>query len=195
MYWNLLKREHPIIFTFFVYDDYNLIYIKLVKFVFLLATYMIMNILFFSDKIMHKLYLNNGIYDFVQHLPQIIYSTIISGLIEILLCYLSLTDKSIYKIKHLMLLNLSEKMRLVYKCIKIKLIIFFSFTFVFIIFYWYIISTFCSVYKNSQIIFIKDWIFSFLLGMIIPFFIYLIPSSLRKFSSYFYKCSKLIPIY
>ena len=34
MYWNLLKREHPIIFTFFVYDDYNLIYIKLVKFVF-----------------------------------------------------------------------------------------------------------------------------------------------------------------
>ena len=195
MYWNLLKREHPIIFTFFVYDDYNLIYIKLVKFVFLLATYMIMNILFFSDKIMHKLYLNNGIYDFVQHLPQIIYSNIISGLIEILLCYLSLTDKSIYKIKHLMLLNLSEKMRLVYKCIKIKLIIFFSFTFVFIIFYWYIISSFCSVYKNSQIIFIKDWIFSFLLGMIIPFFIYLIPSSLRKFSSYFYKCSKLIPIY
>ena len=27
IYWSLLRREHPILFTFFVYDDYNLIYI------------------------------------------------------------------------------------------------------------------------------------------------------------------------
>ena len=32
IYWGLLKREHPIIFTFFAFDDYNLIYIKLTRF-------------------------------------------------------------------------------------------------------------------------------------------------------------------
>ena len=204
MYWSLLRREHPIIFTFFVYDDYNLLYIKIVRFVFLLGTYMIINVFFFSNETFHQLYVDKGKYDFVQQIPQIIYSTIITGLIEILLCCLSLTDKSIYKIKILMLKNLSTKMKSIYKCINIKLIIFFSFTFTLIIFYWYIVAAFCSVYKNTQIIFIKNSIFSFLLGMILPFIIYLIPSSLRKCalknknsktSFYIYKLSKIIPIF
>jgi len=204
IYWGLLKREHPIIFTFFAFDDYNLIYIKLTRFIFLTSTDMVMNVFFFSDESMHKLYVNYGKYDFIQQIPQILYSTIISKLIEIILCYLSLTDKPIYQIKNLMLDNSSKQMQFIYKCINIKLIIFFVFTFIFIIFYWYIISAFCSVYKNTQITFIKDWIFSFLLGILLPFFLYLIPSSLRicaiknknnKCSSFIYKLSEIIPIF
>ena len=48
---------------------------------------------------MHKLFLNYGKYNFVQQIPQITYSTIISSVIEIFLCYLSLTDKYFYLIK------------------------------------------------------------------------------------------------
>ena len=59
-----------------------------------------MNVFFFPDETIHKLYLNYGKYDFVQNIPQIIYSIIISKLIEIFLCYLSLTDKPIYKVKN-----------------------------------------------------------------------------------------------
>ena len=100
IYWGILKREQPIIFTFFIFDDYNLIYIKLIRFIFLLVTDMAMNVFFFPDETIHKLYLNYGKYDFVQNIPQIIYSIIISKLIEIFLCYLSLTDKPIYKVKN-----------------------------------------------------------------------------------------------
>ena len=164
-----------------------------------------MNVFFFSDESMHKLYINYGKYDFVQQIPQIIYSIIITKLIEVLLCYLSLTDKPIYQIKSLIINDYSStKMKFIYKCINIKLIIFFLFTFIFMLLYWYIVSAFCAVYKNTQKAFIKDWIFSFILSIVLPFVIYLIPSSLRicsiknrrlKCSSFIYKLSVIIPLF
>jgi len=92
----------------------------------------------------------------------------------------------------------------IFKCITIKLIIFLIFTFMFILFYWYTVSSFCAVYKNSQTTFILDWIFTSLFGFLIPFVIYLIPSGLRicalkkqkwKASLVIYKLSKIIPIF
>ena len=204
MYINILKREHHILFTFCNFNDYNLIYIKLVRFIFLISTDMAMNVFFFSDESMHKLYINYGKYDFIQQIPQILYSTAVSKLIEIILCYLSLTDSPIYQVKNKMLDNSSNEMKLTYKYINIKLIIFFVFTFLFIVFYWYIIVAFCAVYKNTQIAFIKDCAFSFLSGIILPFIIYLIPSALRicsikynncKGSIFIFKLSKIIPIF
>ena len=185
IYLSNLKREHLILFTFFVCDDYNLIYIKLARFIFLITTDMVMNVFFFSDESMHKLFISYGKYDFIQQFPQILYSAIISKLLEIFLCYLSLTDKPIYKLKKLKINDPSTSK--VFKCINIKLIIFFIFTFVFILFYWYVVSAFCCVYKNTQIAFIKDWIFSFILGILLPFIIYLIPSALRIF--HFFNCN------
>ena len=95
IYFSLIKREHIIIFTFLVYDDYNLIYIKISRFIFLIVSDMAMNVFFFQDESMHKLFLNYGKYDFIQQIPQIIYSTLISQLLEVFLCFLSLTDKHI----------------------------------------------------------------------------------------------------
>ena len=202
IYLSNLKREHPILFTFFSFNDYNLIYIKLARFIFLMTTDMALNIFFFSDESMHKLYIDYGKYDFVQKIPQILYSTVISKLLEIFLCYLSLTDKPIYKLKKLKIDNPSKTKE--FKCINNKLIIFFIFTSAFMIFYWYVVSAFCSVYKNTQITFIKDWIFSFVLGILLPFIIYLIPSALRicdikkkndKGAFYLYRLSEIIPFF
>ena len=97
-YFSFIKREHSIIFTFFIYNDYNLTYIKICRFIFLIASDMAMSAFFFSDESMHKLFLSYGKYDFVQEIPQIIYITIFSQLIETFLCYVSLTDKHIYEI-------------------------------------------------------------------------------------------------
>ena len=58
-----------------------------------------MNVFFFSDDTMHKMFLDYGKYNFIQQIPQTVYSTIISNLIEIILCYLSLTDKLFYQMK------------------------------------------------------------------------------------------------
>ena len=89
---------------------------------------MTLNVIFFSDESMHKIFLNYGKYDFIQKIPQFIYTTIVSQLIETFLCYLSLTDKHIYNIKKTKKSRRYEqKYELLknLKCIKIKLIFFF----------------------------------------------------------------------
>jgi hypothetical protein len=201
-YWSILKREHSIIFTFFYCNDYNLYYVKLARFFFLLATDLAMNVFFFADETMNKLYLSYGKYDFVQQIPQIIYSKIVSNLIEVFICYLSLTDKHYYEIKTL---DKSDKVRIFnnIKCVKKKLIIFFIFTFLSFLFYIYLVTAFCAVYKNTQIVYIKDSIYSFLLGIIYPFILYLLPSLLRIISlrckccdlKFLYSLSEMIPIF
>ena len=162
-----------------------------------------MNVFFFSDNSMHKIFLNYGKYNFIQQIPQIIYTTIISQILEIFLCYLSLTDKYIYEIKKINQPNEKIKIIKILKCIKIKLIIFFIFTSIVFIFYWYSVTSFCAVYENTQIIFIKDSLMSFLLGIIYPFAIYLIPSGLRIIAlknekrnlKCIYKLSDIIPLF
>ena len=205
IYWATLKREHSILFTFFNWKDYNLPYIKLARFFFLLCTDMALNVFFFSDDSMHKIYLNYGKYDFIQQIPQIIYSTIVSQLLEVFICFLSLTDKHIYEIKGLKI-NTANKMAVlkIIKCINIKLSVFFVITFAFFIFYWYIITAFCAVYKNTQIIFINDSLNSFAISLFTPFIIYLIPVCLRVISlkdqdkkrlKFIYKLSDIIPFF
>ena len=89
------------------------------------------------------------------------------------------------------------------KCIKIKIINFFLFTFLMFAFYWYLIACFCAVYPNTQKAFIKDSIFSFALSNLIPFAMYSFPSLLRIISlkarksklRCIFKLSNIIPIF
>ena len=202
IYWSILKREHLIFFTFFVRNDYNIIYIKLSRFIFLICTDMALNVFFFADETMHKMFLDYGKYNFYQQIPQIVYSTLVSQLIELLLCFLSLTDKHFYQIKYL-----SESARYnmfnIIKCMKIKIAIFYIFTFIMFAFYWYAIACFCAVYENTQKAFIKDSISSFALGLLYPFVLYIIPATLRIIAlratkircSCIYSLSDVIPFF
>ena len=205
IYWTLLKREHIILFTCFSWYDYNIYYLKLARFFFLVCTDMAMNVFFFSDDTMHKIYLDYGKYDFVQQIPQIIYSTIVSQALEIFICFLSLTDKYIYQIKELRTKKKSQESVLkIIRSINIKLIGFFVFTFVLFLVYWYIITAFCAVYINTQVPFIKDSFISFGTSLIAPFIIYLLPAVLRiialkdadkKRLNFVYKLSEIIPFF
>ena len=205
MYWSTLKREHSILFTFFSWNDYNISYIKFARFIFFICTDIAMNVYFFSDDSMHKVYLNYGKFNFIQQIPQIIYSTIVLNSVETIICYLSLTDKHIYQIKALKNYK-SNKIAIfhILKCIKMKLIGFFAFTSFFFFFYWYSIACFCAVYQNTQIIFIKDCISSFLTSLTTPFVIYFLTSVLRFISlrdvtkkrfKCVYKLSGILPIF
>ena len=140
---------------------------------------MALNVFFFSDESMHKLFLNYGKYDFLQQIPQIIYSTIFSQLIEVFLCFLSLTDKYIYLIKSYLQSDKKNEISNIIKCIRVKLLIFFLFTFILLILYWYIITVFCGIYRNTQIAFIKDSIISFSISLIYPFILYIVSACLR----------------
>ena len=205
IYWSLLRREHIILFTFCTLGDYNIIYVKLAKFVFLICQDMGLNVIFFSDDSMHKIYEDFGKYNFIQQIPQIIYSTIVSQIIQIILCYLSYTDKHFYQIKAIKNFKLNKKIVFkILRCIKFKLFGFFSFTFILFVFYWYFISCFCAVYQNTQSAFIKDSISSFLTGLLYPFILYLFPAILRiialkdavkKRLKCIYKLSDIIPFF
>ena len=204
IYWSILNREHLILFTFFSWGDYNLTSVKFARFFFFICTDMAMNIFFFTDDSMHKIYKNYGKWNFVQNIPQIIYSLLVSQGIQVLICFLTLTDKYFYQIKRSKFeKSNSIEIFKILKCIKIKLCIFYVITFVLFIFYWYAVTSFCAVYKNTQIIFIKDSLSSFLGGILYPFPLYLFPTLLRIISlksekknlSCLYKLSDFIPIF
>ena len=202
MYWSILKREHLIIFTFFYRNDHNITFVKYSRFIFFICTDMALNVFFFADETMHKMFLDYGKYNFIQQIPQIVYSTIVSQLIEVLLCFLSLTDKHFYQIKSLSVWS-QQKVSEIIKCIQIKIFFFYIFTGFMFFFYWYIITCFCSVYENTQTAFLKDSFLSFGLGLLYPFPLYLLPSALRLLSikcckgktSFIYKLSCIIPIF
>jgi len=92
VYFYLLRREHLILFTFFNWNDFNIFSIKLSKFFFSLCSDMAFNVIFFSDESMHNVYASGGSYDFIGQLIQMIYSTIVSQVLQVFINFLSLTD-------------------------------------------------------------------------------------------------------
>ena len=205
-YKDLIKREHLIIFTFLPMRDYNIYSIKISKFIFSISLDFALNVVFFFDDTMHKIYLDYGKYNFIYQIPQIIYSTLVSEALDVLLKYLCLTEKDIYKIKNLEKkknqVKGKQKIFKIIKCMKIKLLCYFLFTFLFMCFFWYFIAAFCAVYKNTQVFFIKDSMLSLLISILYPFVLYLLPTALRILSlkdkkkrlKFLYVLSDLIPI-
>ena len=71
------------------------------------------------------------------------------------------------------------------------------------IFFWYFISIFCAIYENTQTTLFKDSSLSFLISMLYPFGLYLLPASLRYISlrsikknkKFLFKISNYIPIF
>ena len=69
IYWSILTREHIILFTYFTRNDFNLLPVKFARFIFLVCTDMALNVFFFSDNSMNKIFLTYGKYDFIQKIP------------------------------------------------------------------------------------------------------------------------------
>ena len=205
-YWQLLRREHLIFFTFFSWGDNNILAIKLSKCVFAMALDFAINVVFFVDDSMHKIYVNYGKYNFIAQIPQILYSTIAAEALDVFLRYLCIIEKDVYKIKKFEQKKdkviAKQQIFQVLKCMRIKLMFYFIVTFLFMCFFWYFVATFCAVYKNTQIFLIKDSMVSLLMSLLYPFGLYLLPTALRIISlrdkkkrlSCLYKLSDIIPL-
>ena len=179
-YISLLKTKHIFIFTFFNSKDYNSMIIKICLFLFFLALNYTINALFFSDSTIHEIYLEKGEYNFIYQLPQIIYSAIIISVINIIVKYLFLTEKNIIKFKNEKSNDgLEAKVEELLKCLKIKIIIFYTIGYIILIFFWYYLACFCAVYKNTQIYFIKNTAISLGISLVYPFGLYLLPGIFR----------------
>ena len=179
-YCSLLRKKHIILFTFYPNIDYNLVFIKVALFLISFSLYMTINEFFFTDSTMHKIMIDNGKYNVIFQIPQIIYSTAISAIGNMILKRLSLSELHILSIKYEKNIRCAHsKSKKILYCLRIKFIIFFILSYLFMFFFWYFNSGFCAVYKNTQITLIENTLISFLISMIYPFGINLIPGFFR----------------
>ena len=179
-YLSLLKTNHLLIFTFYNFNDYNSIVIKICLFLFYFSLNFTVNALFFTESKMHTIYNDGGKYDFIYSLPYILYSTIITALINSLIKYISLSQKIILEFKNEKnFQNYNEQLESVFKCLLIRFTYFFDISFIFLLVFWYYLSCFCAVYRNTQIYLIKDTFISFGFSLLYQFTIYLIPGIFR----------------
>jgi len=129
---------------------------------------------------MNKIYEGNGIFNIIYQITHIIYSSIISFVITEIVKYFSLSEKHAIKIKQEKNINNLDKiLKEELKCLNIKFVIFFFINSLLFMFFWYYLGCFCAVYKNTQIILIKDTLISFGLSLFYSIFINLIPGILR----------------
>ena len=202
-YCSLLKRKQLILFTFLPVNDYNLFSIKISLFILSFSLYFTINGFFFTDETMHKIYADKNKSNFLYQIPQILYSSIVSSIINALLKILSLSEKNIIEIKRQKSLDEAiYKSKNIKRYLSIKFIIFFIFGIFLLLFFWYYIACFCAVYINTQIILIKDTLISFIFSMFYPFVLSLLPGVFRipslrsnnKEKIYLYKISELLAL-
>ncbi len=175
-----MKKNHLILFIFLPSNDYNAFSLKVSLFIVSISLYITINAFFFSDTTMHKVYLNNGVFNLMHQIPQLFYSSFIPSIINALLRALSLSARNVINLKREEnFKKLKKKSKEVERCIAIKFISFFIISLLLMIFFWYFLSCFCAVYNNTQGILFKDNLLSFALSMSYPFALNLIPGIFR----------------
>ena len=179
-YFSLIKYNHPLIFSFGCYQDYNPKIIKIFLFFYSFILDLTINALFFNDDTMHKIYEDKGKFNFLYQIPQIMYSTLISKFIDGFIRKLALSQDNIVELKQEKdKAKLNKKYIRTKRILKKKFIAFFLISFIILMFFWYYLICFCGIYVNTQMHLIKDSGFSLFTGLLIPFAMYLIPGIFR----------------
>ena len=207
-YFSLIKTKHDLIFTFCYNNDYNSKIIKIDLFFINFVMNLTINALFFNDDTMHKIYEEKGKFQFLYQLPQILYSTIITQILNSLFQLLALSEDLIIDFKNNInaysaderKIKLNKKQQIILKKIRIKFLLYFITSTILLLLFWYYISIFCVVYAHTQIHLINDTLISFVLSLAYPFFIYLFPGMFRipslndskKPNKYLYIISKVL---
>ena len=201
-YISLLKTKHNLINSF-CNNDYNSKIIKIDLFFIGFAIEYLVNALFYDDDTMHEIYQSKGDFDFLYQLPITIYSYLISMILSNALNFLALSSDAIIDLKQSKSkINILNRAKIVVYKLYVRVILYFIVCFLFSLFFWYYISMFCVIYRNTQIHLLKDTLLSFGISLIFPFFIYLVPGFLRIYSlsdnknkrEYLYNLSKVVQL-
>ena len=199
-YFSLLKTKH-IIFQIFNKKDYNSQTIKILLLFYNFVSCYAINALFFNDDTMHQIYEDDGDFNIIYQLPQIIYSTVISFILDIIINSLALSQDDIIELKkEKNLENFEAKGKRVKEMLRLKSIAFYILNFILILVFGYYLGCFCAVYKNTQYHLIKDTLISYGVGILTPFGTDLLPGLFRMYSlrdytpgkKILYKISKFI---
>jgi len=194
-YKSLLKTKHPIIFSFIPINDYNPKLIKISLFFILFTNMYIINVLFFNESTIHKIYKDGGIYNLANFVKDIICSFFIAHFLYIIIKYIFLSERNIVNFKNRTKNANFEKLKTL---LSFKYICFFILGFLFFAIFWYYLSSFCAVFKNSQIYLIKNTLICLIISFVYPFVINLLPCTFRiislrrKSRKWIYNISKVL---
>ena len=108
-----------------------------------------------------------------------------SNILEIKRQYGFIADKISYRVK---------------RCIKIKYFVFFIFSIILLLFFWFTLSSFGSLYNNTQVFIFLNALISLGMSLIYPIFFNILPcmfripslSSKEKFNETLYKFGKFL---
>ena len=179
-YISLIKSKHNFIYLFNNNDIYNSKIIKFDFFFYGFATYYAINTLFYSDNTIHKVYENKGSYILKDHFQIIIYSSLISIVLNIIMKLLVLSSDMILIYKQNISYNdIQIRGKNLENKLKIKFIVYFSISSILLLFFWYYISMFGAVYINNQYHLLKNVLISFGLSLLYPFVIFLLSGFFR----------------
>ena len=177
-YLSLLKTKHLIFFSF-ITNDYNSKIIKIYLFFYTFLIEYVISTMFYTDSTMHEIYVDEGSFDFIYQIPQIICSSLISNVLNFIITTLGLCQSDILKIKYCNLKVIEKKTKEILNCIKCKITIFFIVTYIFLILFWAYIGCFWAVYKNTQIHILIEVLSSFISSLITPIFLNFLPGIFR----------------
>ena len=129
---------------------------------------------------MHNIYKRNGSFDIESEITKILYSSLISMIIDKILGILALSNDVVIKFKEdKTKKGIDKRKKELIKILDIKFILYSILSSLLLLCFWYYIAMFGAIYKNTQIHLIKDTLVSFGLSNLYPFFIYLIPGIFR----------------
>ena len=146
-YWSMLKYRQLIIFTFFVYNDYNFTFIKIIAFFLLLSLNLTYNAIFFFDKIINEIYDNEGKYSLKIQILNIFICSVAFSFTNILVRFIITCHKKYIKLKEIE--NYEEaktESYSIHKRLVIRYIIFIVIGSILILGIWYFITGFCAIF-------------------------------------------------
>ena len=182
-YMSLLLLKNPILFSFYPINDYNLKIIKINIFFLSFDIIFTINTFFFNDSTLHQIYKDGGKYNLSFFMPKIFYSFIISYIIMIFIKHFSSSQRNLLLLKNENnYIRLEEKAGSIKSSLLIKYIIFYILSFIYLLLFWYYLSSFCAVYQNSQFYLIKNTFMSFAIYILFPNFFILLTCTLRIYS-------------
>ena len=144
------------------------------------------------------------LFDIAYELPKTAYSSLISLFLEMIINKLALSNNGIIAFKQDKNKKTVNKRALhLEKTLAIKFSFYFVISSIFLLFFWYYISMFGAIYRNTQFHLLKDTLVSFGLSLLYPFAIYLLPGFFRipslanpkKTKECLYKFSKILQIF
>jgi hypothetical protein len=159
--------------------------IQTMNLIFLFALQNTITAIFYDDQRISNVFYNEGSFSILEHLPKIIYSSLIMIFINFFLMKL-ITSKNVFErlLRKKLEYNIFiKKLNKKINTFHIKINIHISINFIFFLFFIYYCTAFCAVFRYNQKFWLLNAFVSFIFALIYPFIICFIFVLLKIISS------------